>query len=226
MPNYTCTTCGTQYAESDQPPAVCAVCQDERQYVKATGQHWITLDKLRLTNRNSLRFEEPGLIGLGIDPHFAIGQRALFLRTAKANLLWDYLPLLDEAVVEAIKGLGGISAIAISHPHYYSGMVDWSRAFGGVPVYLHPADRPGGGVPGPLRLGLLRPLRRSLSGGGVGPGALPALGKVPGGGLRCDERGVPRRRSCGGDAVVVVRIRGARGSGVGGADVLPGPPRS
>jgi hypothetical protein len=140
MPNFICTTCGTQCAEGAQPPAACAICQDERQYVKATGQQWTTLDKLRLTNRNSIRFEEPGLIGIGIDPHFAIGQRALFLRTPKSNVLWDCLPLLDEAVVEAVRALGGISAIAISHPHYYSSMVEWSQAFGGVPIYLHGAD--------------------------------------------------------------------------------------
>src|SRR5512135_2399187 len=141
MPNFICTTCGTQYADSDQPPAACTICQDERQYVKATGQQWTTLDKLRLTNRNSLKFKEPGLIGAGIEPHFAIGQRALFLRPPKANVLWDCLPLLDPAVVEAIKALGGISAIAVSHPHYYSSMAEWSRAFGGVPIYLHAADR-------------------------------------------------------------------------------------
>jgi hypothetical protein len=141
MPNFICTTCGTQYAESDQPPAACAICQDERQYVRATGQQWTTHDRLRLTNRNSIKFEEAGLTSIGIDPHFAIGQRALFLRTPEANVLWDCLPLLDQAVVEAVRALGGISAIAISHPHYYSGMVEWSRAFGGVPVYLHAADR-------------------------------------------------------------------------------------
>src|SRR5215831_15806254 len=124
MPNFICTTCGSQYAKSDRPPAACAVCQDERQYVKATGQQWTTLDKLRLTNRNSLKFKEPGLIGVGIDPHFAIGQRALFLRTPKAIVLWDCLPLLDEAVVEAMKALGGVSAIAISRtitPRWSSG---------------------------------------------------------------------------------------------------------
>jgi len=141
MPNFICTTCGTQYAESDQPPIACAICQDERQYVKATGQQWTTLERLRLTNRNSIKFKEPGLIGVGIDPHFAIGQRALFLRTPKANVLWDCLPLLDEAVVEMVKGLGGISAIAVSHSHYYSGMVEWSRVFGGIPIYLHASDR-------------------------------------------------------------------------------------
>jgi hypothetical protein len=141
MPYFICTTCGTQYAESHQPLAACAICQEERQYVKIAGQQWTTLDKLRLTNRNSIKFKEPGLIGIGIDPHFAIGQRALFLRTPKANVLWDCLPLLDEAVVEAIKAMGGISAIAISHPHYYASIVEWSRAFGSVPIYLHAADR-------------------------------------------------------------------------------------
>ena len=99
MPNFICATCGTQYAESNQPPAACAICQDERQYVKATGQQWTAHHKLRLTNRNSIKFKEAGLLGVGVEPHFAIGQRALFLRTPQANVLWDCLPLLDEAVV-------------------------------------------------------------------------------------------------------------------------------
>jgi hypothetical protein len=141
MPNFICTTCGTQYAETDQPAAACAICQDERQYVKKTGQQWTTLEHLRLTSRNSIKFKEAGLIGVGIEPQFAIGQRALFVRTPTTNVLWDCLPLLDQAVVEAITALGGISAIALSHPHYYSSMVEWSRAFGGVPIYLHAADR-------------------------------------------------------------------------------------
>jgi hypothetical protein len=141
MPNFSCSTCGTQYAESDQPPAACTICQDERQYVKVTGQQWTTLERLRLTNRNSIRFEEPGLIGVGIDPPFAIGQRDLFLLTPQTNVLWDCLPLLDEALVLTIEAQGGISAIAISHPHYYSSMVEWSRAFGGATIYLHAADR-------------------------------------------------------------------------------------
>ncbi|HKI17189.1 MAG TPA: MBL fold metallo-hydrolase [Isosphaeraceae bacterium] len=141
MPNFICNTCGTQYAESGEPPTTCTICQDERQYVKITGQQWTTLERLQLTNRNSIRFEGPGLIGIGIDPPFAIGQRALFLRTPQVNVLWECLPLLDEAVVLAIKALGGISAIAISHPHYYSSMNEWSRIFGGIPIYLHVADR-------------------------------------------------------------------------------------
>ena len=141
MPNFICTTCGTQFAESDDPPTACTICQDDRQYVKATGQQWTTFERLRLSHRNSIKYKEPGLIGIGVEPQFAIGQRALFVRTPMANILWDCIPLLDQAVVEAITALGGISAIAISHPHYYSTMVEWSRAFGDVPIYLHDADR-------------------------------------------------------------------------------------
>jgi glyoxylase-like metal-dependent hydrolase (beta-lactamase superfamily II) len=141
VPCFICSTCGTQFAESAAPPDSCPVCDDVRQYVKSTGQQWTTPEGLRLTNRNALRAKESGLVGVGIEPHFAIGQRALFLRHPAGNVLWDCIPLLDEAVAEAVQALGGLSAIAISHPHYYSAMVDWSRAFGGVPIYLHAADR-------------------------------------------------------------------------------------
>ncbi len=40
-----------------------------------------------------------------------------------------------------VNALGGISAIAISHPHYYTSMVEWSRAFSDAPIHLNAADR-------------------------------------------------------------------------------------
>ncbi|MDB5339410.1 MAG: beta-lactamase [Planctomycetaceae bacterium] len=140
MPYFICTTCGTQFPESDLPPSACAICQDERQYLKPSGQQWTTHDRLQKSNRNSLRQEEVGLIGIGIEPAFGIGQRALLVQTPAGNILWDCVPLLDEALVQVIRGLGGLSAIAISHPHYYSNVVDWSRAFGDIPIYLHASD--------------------------------------------------------------------------------------
>jgi hypothetical protein len=141
MPHYLCSTCGTQHAESAEPPAACAICEDPRQYVKITGQQWTTLDRLRLTHRNSIRLDEPGLVAIGMEPNFAIGQRAFLVRTPAGNVLWDCVPLVDPALVEMIQALGGLSAIAISHPHYYTTMVEWSRALGGVPIHLHAADR-------------------------------------------------------------------------------------
>lgn len=141
MSCFICATCGTQHAESENLPAACTISEDDRQYVKVTGQHWTNLERLRQTNRNSIRFEEPGLTGIGVEPHFAIGQRALLVRTTNGNVLWDCVPLLDAALVQMVKAVGGICAIAISHPHYYTSMVEWSLAFDGAPIYLHAADR-------------------------------------------------------------------------------------
>ena len=63
------------------------------------------------------------------------------MQSPGGNVLWDCVSLIDQATSDLLNGLGGVSAIAISHPHYYTTMVEWSRAFGGVPVYLHEADR-------------------------------------------------------------------------------------
>jgi hypothetical protein len=141
MDSYICTTCGTQHAPTAQPPARCAICEDERQYVPESGQSWTTMAALRRTHRNSWRRHEPGLFGVGSEPSFAIGQRALLVRHPAGNVLWDCITLIDAATIDLVNGLGGLRAIAISHPHYYSGMVEWSHAFGGIPVHLHEDDR-------------------------------------------------------------------------------------
>jgi hypothetical protein len=139
MPNFLCTTCGVQYAESDTPPERCAVCEDERQFVGWGGQRWTTLPELGSTHVNVVR-AEAGLTGIVTEPAFAIGQRALLVPDLAFPLLWDCLTLIDDATVAAVRAPGGIRAVAVSHPHYYSAVVEWARAFD-VPVYLHAADR-------------------------------------------------------------------------------------
>lgn len=138
--HFICRTCGTQFASSDEPPAGCPICQDERQYVGYGGQQWTTLDELRSEHTNRIEEVEPGLTGIGTVPVFAIGQRALLVQTPAGNLLWDCITLLDEATVAAVYALGGVRAIAISHPHYYTTMIAWAQTFGAT-VYLHADDQ-------------------------------------------------------------------------------------
>ncbi len=140
MNNYICVTCGVQYAASEEPPEHCPICEDERQYVGPNGQQWTTLAELKHGRRNLIKLQEPGLIGIGSDPEFAIGQRALLVQAAAGNVLWDCISLLDEATVGAVQQVGGIKNIAISHPHFYSSMVEWAHAFG-ASIYLHADDR-------------------------------------------------------------------------------------
>ncbi len=141
MPHFVCNTCGTQYAETAAPPAACAICDDERQYVPTGGQTWTTHEALAKRASNTWRELEPDLLSIITVPAFGIGQRAQLLRTPHGNFLWDCISLCDRATVELVHALGGLHGIAISHPHYYSSMVEWSRAFGGAPVHLHEADR-------------------------------------------------------------------------------------
>ena len=140
MPAFICVTCGTQFAPSDVPPPACPICEDERQFVPSSGQSWTTLEKLRQSHTNAWRRYEDGLLGLGTVPSFGIGQRAFLVRTRGGNVLWDCIALIDEATIELIRALGGLRAVAISHPHYYTTMLDWAEAFD-CPVHLHAADR-------------------------------------------------------------------------------------
>jgi glyoxylase-like metal-dependent hydrolase (beta-lactamase superfamily II) len=115
MPLWTCEQCGAQFPESAAPPRACPVCEDERQYVNWKGQAWLTREELA-THHKLVWRDDLGIPGLAVEPSFAIGQRAL-------------------------RSLGGLKAIAVSHPHYYGAVADWSEAFGGAPVYLHGDDR-------------------------------------------------------------------------------------
>jgi hypothetical protein len=137
---FICVACGTQYPPSSAPPDCCSICTDERQFVPTSGQAWTTLRQLRAGWRNSFQRLEPSLYGIGTTPDFAIGQRALLLQTPSGNILWDCVSLLDDATIDIITALGGLFAIGISHPHYYTTMVEWSRAFGNAPILLHAKD--------------------------------------------------------------------------------------
>ena len=149
MTRYICKQCGTQYPDSATPPAGCTICLDDRQYVRWTGQDWTTLDDLRRTHALKFTEEGEGIAGIAMEPAFAINQRPLLLQSPAGNVLWDCVSLVTEEAVAEIKRRGGLTAIAISHPHYYTTMLEWSAAFDGVPVYLHADDRKWVMRPGP-----------------------------------------------------------------------------
>ena len=136
MDAFICVTCGTQYPPAAGPPSECPICLDERQYVGHDGQLWTTMAELGRGHRNRIEPLEPGLVGVGTEPSFAIGQRALVV----AGLLWDCITLIDADTAAAVRAAGGVHTIAISHPHYYAAMVEWAERLD-ARVLLHEADR-------------------------------------------------------------------------------------
>ena len=140
MPVWTCYQCGAQFAESPEPPRDCPICEDERQFVNWRGQAWLAREEFAKTHKLVWR-DDLGVPGLAVAPDFAIGQRALLLQEADGCVMWDCVPLITQEATDHVRSLGGLKAIAVSHPHYYGAVADWSEAFGGVPIYLHGDDR-------------------------------------------------------------------------------------
>src|ERR1700733_35987 len=133
-----CVTCGVQYS-GDRPD--CPICLDERQWVGWDGQEWTSLARLRAEgHRGRIQDEGPAVTGIGAAPPTSIGQRALLVRTPAGNVLWDMITYLDDEMLAQVAELGGVDAIAISHPHFYGSMIEGAHAFD-APVYIHAADR-------------------------------------------------------------------------------------
>jgi len=140
MEEFICRTCGTCYPPSEAHPSACRVCEDERQYVPPSGQAWTTPEAMRREDyRNAFSVLEPRLVGMKSVPAFAIGQQAHLIRTLEGNFLWDAVSLVDDATLEILAALGGVQAMAVSHPHFFSSMASFAEAFN-APCYIGAAD--------------------------------------------------------------------------------------
>ena len=142
MPAFICTACGTQYPPSDKAAGpvrhlrggapVRAARRPDLDHAGGAGgeppQQLPPVRARRHRHRHASRLSPSASApSSSARPH--------------GNILWDCISLLDAATVTLIKGLGGLKAIAISHPHFYTTMGAWSRAFGGVPIHLHARDK-------------------------------------------------------------------------------------
>ncbi|KAL5376354.1 hypothetical protein DPSP01_010580 [Paraphaeosphaeria sporulosa] len=158
-----CFTCGTQFdALLSSPPLNCPICDDPRQYVPPSGQQWTSLNNERSSQKNEFTTDphDPRIHYITTTPtapsrttmpaglseststtkQLGIGERAILLQTSSGNVLWDLVAWLDDATVAFIKSKGGLQAIVISHPHFWTTHLEWARVFG-CPVYLQEADQ-------------------------------------------------------------------------------------
>ncbi len=144
-----CNTCGTQHPTPDRAAlTTCFICDDPRQYTPPAGQSFTTLSALRSAGdrRNDFRpfpgedNANPRFTSIVTTPQFAIGQRAVLIRTPRGNVLWDCVTYLDDETAKRVDALGGIQAMVISHPHFYSAHLEWAERFG-CKVYLAAEDK-------------------------------------------------------------------------------------
>lgn len=98
---------------------------------------WTTLAELAAAPHRTVHVDHGrGVHSLRREPRFAIGHRSFVVQTRHGNLLWDAPRYIDEGIVGLVRDLGGVTAIAASHPHMFGAQLNWSEEFGGAPVYV------------------------------------------------------------------------------------------
>ena len=141
MTIWTCATCAIEHPDTPEPPPLCEICADERQWVPPGGQRWTTREELaQAGHRLEIRELEADLYAIECRPSLGIGQRGLLLRTPGGNLLWEPPGFIDPEAVAEVTELGGVQVVTASHPHLTGSSVQWSHAFGNAPVYVAAAD--------------------------------------------------------------------------------------
>lgn len=141
MTLWLCATCGLEHADTPEPPGTCAICADERQYLPEGGQRWTTLAELAKDRHVTVKELEPDLSGITVTPGVGIGHRPLLVRTPDGNVLWDAPGYYDDTLIDAIRDLGGIVAIASSHPHLTGVSISLAHEFGDVPILYNEDDQ-------------------------------------------------------------------------------------
>jgi len=139
-----CTACGTQF-DTSSPSLLtrCNICNDPRQFVPKTGQSFTTQSQLLSlghVNKREALDDSQNFWSIWTEPKIGIGQRAVFIKTPVGNVLWDCITFIDEETTEWIKSEGGLGAIVISHPHYYTTHLKWAKVFD-CPVHLSVEDK-------------------------------------------------------------------------------------
>ena len=105
------------------------------------GQTFLTPETLAERHRLVWR-DDLGLTGIALEPSLCHRPARLpLVPDGRGYVMWDCIPLATSEAIAHVRSLGGLTAIAISHPHYYGALADWSEAFDGIPVYLHAGDR-------------------------------------------------------------------------------------
>lgn len=134
-----CATCGVERDAAELPP-LCPICVDERQWIPAEGQLWLTradLDGMRV--RSYLVELEPGLFGISIVGGPGLNHQAKIVVTDQGNVMVDVPAWISDDLVDQVAELGPMAAIVPSHPHMYGLQSQWSARLD-APVWLARQD--------------------------------------------------------------------------------------
>ena len=124
MQAFICTACGTQYPPSEARRPTAPSARTSGSSCRWAGRPGPRCRPCACRHFNAWRQHEPGLIGIGTQPSLRHRPaRASHPARRTAISCGTASRCIDAATVTLIKGLGGLKAIAISHPHFYTTLV-------------------------------------------------------------------------------------------------------
>ena len=118
--------CANHYPEAPSPPGPVSSAPTSASGSRPPGSAGPATSWPRPGAAATSARSSPGLLGIGVDPPVAIGQRALLVRTGEATCSGTR-PATWTVSLQAVADAGGLRAVTASHPHW--SMAEWSRAF-------------------------------------------------------------------------------------------------
>ncbi len=135
---YACSNCGHWQFYFATPPD-CPICSDVRNDLPEDGWDFRTPQSLQL--QHHWRELGNGLHEFWSTPRFGLDSHGWVIETAIGNVSFEAAPFYDEASLDRIAAIGGLKAIAASHPHGYGALWQLQRRFD-CPLLIQKLDLP------------------------------------------------------------------------------------
>ena len=138
LPAFVCTNCG-YWQKFFETPSTCPICVDYRHVLPAHGWSFLGLEEARGLGRCVFEEVENGIWRYGTETPLGIAPLGYVIVRPEGNVGFEGTGWYDEAALEHIESIGGISYLSASHPHSYGALWQLQERFD-CEVALHPAD--------------------------------------------------------------------------------------
>lgn len=121
LPAFVCTNCGF-WQKFFEMPSYCPVCVDYRHVLPANGWSFSGLEEARGLGRSLFEEIEAGIFRYGTETPLGISPLGYVVVRPDGNVGFEGTGWYDDAALEHIESIGGISYLSASHPHSYGAL--------------------------------------------------------------------------------------------------------
>ncbi|RPF71186.1 MBL fold metallo-hydrolase [Aurantiacibacter spongiae] len=136
--HFACANCGFWQLHFDPPE--CPVCTDVRNDLPEDGWRFLPEREVAASHDGSAREVAEGLWAFTTTPALGLGGTGWLLVREGGNVAFEAAPYYSPPMLDTLARLGGIAALAASHPHGYGALFQLQREFDPPVVAIHKDD--------------------------------------------------------------------------------------